>query len=230
MFDKSFEYYDLFKKQKDYKSEAIIVRDILFKLGYSSHTTILDVTCGTGEHDKYLSEYYNVSGLDINENFLQIARKKNPTGIYFKGDMVSFNVRTKFDVIICLYGGIGYAKNHKNLYNTLSCFNQHLKNGGHIIINPWYSPKKWKEGIYNVCETTDSGEYVRMSFGHQNGDITFHYLIGEKNGIKHFTEKYSFGLFDISEITNFLDNLNYSSIVDESVKIKRGLIIARKNG
>ncbi len=228
MFEKSYKYYDIFKKNKNYELEVNELLAAIKTYRIKTDATVLDITCGTGEHDKYLAGYFHVDGLDINTHFLEIARKKNPKGNYYQGNMIDFDLKKQYDILICLYGGIGYTKNNKNLKKTLQCFDKHLKNKGLIIINPWYTPMQWKPGIRTVKESIQNNVYLRMSHGKANGDITFHYLIGEQNGILHFTEEYQLGLFEHETIPSILYPMGYKVRFNDNVKISRGLFIATK--
>jgi hypothetical protein len=49
---------------------------------------MLDVACGTGEHDRFLCADYRVDGIDLNPEFVRIAKSKNPAGDYHVADMV----------------------------------------------------------------------------------------------------------------------------------------------
>jgi ubiquinone/menaquinone biosynthesis C-methylase UbiE len=84
MFSKSARWYDALYAFKDYKQEA----DQLIRTLHNEHPaarTLLDVACGTAEHDRYLAACYQVDGLDINPEFIEIAARKNPNCQYFVG-------------------------------------------------------------------------------------------------------------------------------------------------
>ena len=232
MFEKSYTYYDLLKSTKDYKSEAEYIITLIRKLGYKSSTKILDIACGSGEHDKYLAKYYQVDGIDINKHFLVAARKKNTTGNYSFGDMLSFNLEKKYDIMICLHGAIGYLKNTINLEQAVRCFDTHLAVGGCILINPWYSYSDWVNGSRTTFEMTkymEDKEIVRLSFRHLNGTINSHYLITLDDGISHFVEEYETGFIDQNEIINCFYKLNYSASVLDNTGIRRGLVLCQRN-
>ena len=47
----------------------------------------MDVACGTGSHAVILKNNFNITGVDINENMLKIAREKVPEANFIHGDM-----------------------------------------------------------------------------------------------------------------------------------------------
>jgi len=91
MFSKSAQWYDLLYGFKDYHEEANKIVAILSKI-HPKAKSILDVACGTAEHARYLSNHYKVDGIDLNDDFIAIAKKKNPKGHYFCADMIDFDL------------------------------------------------------------------------------------------------------------------------------------------
>ena len=71
-----------------------------------------------------LKNYFNVIGVDINENMLDIAREKVPEADFIKGDMKKLEFERKFDVVICIFSAIHYNINYSELENTLNQFLQ----------------------------------------------------------------------------------------------------------
>lgn len=224
MFAKSARYYDLIKSLKEYQKEADQIIDTLKYFGISSGN-ILDLACGTGEHDKYIKSKFQIDGLDLNKEFIEIARIKNPECIYYEENMIDFEINKTYDAIICLYGSIGYTKSLDNLSKMIACCKKHLKDNGLLIIEPWYNPDNWE---VNVIHTTSvkskSVSITRMSVGSEDGSINFHYLIGENGkGIEYFTEKYEFGLFTHKELMKILHKNKFDTIFMEHTFQKRGL-------
>ena len=77
MFLESPELYDAIYHFKNYAHECEILRAVIAVAAPGAHT-ILDVACGTGEHDKFLKDRYAVDGIDLNENYLaRRARKES---------------------------------------------------------------------------------------------------------------------------------------------------------
>ena len=84
-------YYDeLYVKKEQYQREAIQVDTFVKRYKKSAGNTLLDIACGTGAHITYLQDQYRVSGLDLSEDMLNIARRKFPQIPFFRGNMVDF--------------------------------------------------------------------------------------------------------------------------------------------
>lgn len=230
MFTKSAKYYDLIKSLKKYHEESIQIINTLSQFGVSSGN-ILDLACGTGEHDKYLKSKFQVDGLDLNKEFVEIARTKNPECVYYTGDMIDFEINKTYDAIICLYGSVGYTKSIINLSKMIACCKKHLKKNGLLIIEPWYNPTDWEVNIIHTTSVkSKSVSITRMSIGSEDGSINFHYLIGENGkGIEYFTEKYEFGLFTHKELMEVFQKNSFDTIFMEHTFQKRGLYVGKSS-
>ena len=62
-------------------------------------SSLLDVGCGTGRHLEYLRSHYEVAGVDISEQLLAQARKRLPGVPLYLGDLRSFDLGRRFDVV-----------------------------------------------------------------------------------------------------------------------------------
>src|SRR5918992_3821250 len=71
--------------------------------------TLLELACGTGAILQSLAKYYDVVGLDLSPEMLSFARKRLPHVQLFRKDMVTFDLRRKFDVIICVFDSINHV-------------------------------------------------------------------------------------------------------------------------
>ncbi len=105
--------------------------DLLPKNGH-----VLDVGCGAGiPTGKYLvSRGLKVTGIDISDTMLEMARKNVPEGNFINKDMnkLDFN-ENSFDGIISVYALFHVPKkNHPNIFKQ---FFKILKPGGILLIN-----------------------------------------------------------------------------------------------
>jgi 2-polyprenyl-3-methyl-5-hydroxy-6-metoxy-1,4-benzoquinol methylase len=121
MFGLSSKYYDVIYSFKDYKREAELIRNYIAKHVLNCRT-ILDVACGTGQYAFYLKNQYLIDGIDLNPEFISIAKRKNPEGNFYVADMTNFTLNKKYDVVMCLFSSIGYVQTLDNVVRTLGCF------------------------------------------------------------------------------------------------------------
>lgn len=232
MFTRSAAFYDLiYSSFKDYHRETDILRELLQRV-HPTAKTILDVACGTGEHARRLMDHgYQVDGLDLDQDLLDVAREKAPGGEFIRGDMIDFHLGKTYDVITCLFSSIGYVKSIQNLKKTLTCFKEHLTPNGVAIIEPWLTPDSWHAGKVDM-KTAESEDVkiCRMSYSDRQGNISklrFEYLIGNAEGITREVEDHELGLFTVEEMNRCFYETGFRVDYDPDGIIGRGLYLAR---
>ena len=234
MYNELAKYYDLIYSWKDYKKEVNRIKKLIKKYKISDGNKLLDVGCGTGKHLDYLRDKFLCTGIDINEEILSVAKKNVKDVIFKQADMIEFDLHEKFDVIICLFSSIGYVKTYSNLKKTLENFANHLKKGGVVIIEPWFTKSTYWVGHPGM--TTHDGEDIkiaRLNTTKIENDLSImdmHYLIAERNkDVKYFVDKYELGLF---ETDRFLEVMKEERFIAEFLKDglmkERGLYIGIK--
>lgn len=50
---------------------------------------------------------YSVDGIDLDPEFVEIARRKLPRSLIEHADMVDFDLGRRYDVVVCLFSSIG---------------------------------------------------------------------------------------------------------------------------
>jgi ubiquinone/menaquinone biosynthesis C-methylase UbiE len=227
-------YYDLIYSWKEYKNETNKIKSLIKKHKKSNGNELLEVACGTGKHAQYLKDDFSVLATDANKDMLRFA-KKNVTGIKFKqADMIHLNLHKTFDVIICLFSSIGYVKNYKNLNRTIENFSRHLKNGGIVIIEPWFTESSYITGLPSM--TTYDSENIKISrlcVCEKRGILSMmdmHYLIAERNkDLKHFVERHELAMFDIDKMLEIMKKHGLkANFIKNGLMKDRGLYIGVK--
>jgi SAM-dependent methyltransferase len=234
MFSRSAAYYDLiYSSFKDYAAEADRIAALIRERLPAAHS-ILDIACGTGEHARQLAQRhgFQVEGLELEPTLVEIARTKLPAAAVHEGDMTSFDLRRRYQVVTCLFSSIGYAKNLDNVRRTLTCMRAHTEDGGIIIVEPWFTPAAFRHG--NIHVITAEGPDVtvtRMIRSSVEGNISrleAEYLIGRATGIEHRSELHELGLFTVDEMLACFDAAALHVEYDPEGFIGRGVYIARR--
>ena len=172
MFLESPELYDAIYHFKNYARECETLRAVI-AVDAPGARTMLDVACGTGEHDKFLKDHYAVDGIDLNENYLHAARAKNPAGRYTRADMIDFDLATTYDAVTCLFSAIGYVRTVDRMNRAVACMARHVKPGGVLIIEPWLTPDDWKPGSSFIhAGEIGTDKVCRMSLSGQQGNLS----------------------------------------------------------
>lgn len=165
-------YYDSLNRSKNYKNESLFISRLIEEYKKSKGNKLLDVGCGTGNHDVFLKQKYSILGVDLNEGMLKIARKKIK-GVKFRvSDMKKLKLNQKFDVIISLFGTMNYNYGYSEFKKTLMNFHRHLNPGGVIIFDLNHTKKRFEKRIKADTVTGKGFQLTKIS---QIGDI--------KNGV-----------------------------------------------
>ncbi|MBV6452753.1 MAG: dTDP-3-amino-3,6-dideoxy-alpha-D-glucopyranose N,N-dimethyltransferase [Anaerolineales bacterium] len=234
MFSKSENLYDVLYEAlgKDYSKEADKAHKLIQKYSRSGDSNLLDVACGTGTHAGFLAKHYKVEGMDLDENMISLARKKHPKIRFFQGDMIDFNLNRRFDAITCLFSSIGYAKTKVNLRKAIKSMTRHLRDGGVLLVEPWFSPQQWNVGhVHPLHADKPELKVTRVSISGRKGNIStldFHYLVGSMQGIEHFTEHHELGLFTHADYMKSFRAAGLEVLHDKKGLDGRGLYIGRK--
>jgi len=150
MFTKSTRFYDAIYAFKEYQDEVERLRAMIQARVPSPEVTLLDVACGTGLHLAYLKNQVAVEGLDLDPNMLEIARQRCPGVPFHQGDLVDFDLGRSFEVVMCLFSSIGYAKTLGRMQQAVQTMARHLRPGGLLLVEPWLTPDVFETGRFDA--------------------------------------------------------------------------------
>jgi ubiquinone/menaquinone biosynthesis C-methylase UbiE len=234
MFTETARYYDTIYSFKNYPAETDRLMAIFREHQRSTGTHLLDVACGTGRHLEYLRDRYGVEGLDISLELLTIARQRLPGIPLHHGDMTAFDLGKTFDLVTCLFSSIGYVKTLENLARAVGCMARHLRAGGLLIIEPWFTPDIWRAGtVHAIFIDEPELKIARINTSFVMGHLSIfdlHYLVGIPRGTEHFVEHHEMGLFTTEEMHAALAAVGLEVIFDPQGLMGRGLFIGRHPG
>jgi ubiquinone/menaquinone biosynthesis C-methylase UbiE len=231
MYKELAKYYDLIYSWKDYRKETDKIKNLIKNYKKSDGNKLLDVACGTGKHLEYLKEEFNCTGIDLNEDMINIA-EQNISDVDFKtADMMSFDLNDEFDIITCLFSSIGYVKTYDNLEKTIMNFKNHLKVGGVVIVEPFFTKSGYMVGLPSM--TTYDGEDIkiaRLNTTALENDLSvmeMHYLILERDkDVKYFIDRHEVGLFEIDTFLEIMKNAGFKAkFLKDGLMKGRGLYI-----
>jgi SAM-dependent methyltransferase len=113
-------------------ARASFVRRLARRIG----PKVLDVGCATGSLCVLLRRQgFDPVGIDKNRRFIGAARRKDPKGTYAVGDMRTFKLHQKFDVIVCLGTTFSYNYSNAAIRACLQNFCRHLSPDGRLVID-----------------------------------------------------------------------------------------------
>ena len=231
MFTKSAGFYDAIYlgRGKDYQKESEQIHGFIQQHKRSPGNRLLDAGCGTGLHLAHLKTLYEVEGLDLDAEILNVARERHPEIKFHQADMANFKIDHKFDVIISLFSAIGYVKAIERLNQTIRTMSEHLNEGGVILIEPWFPPDGFTSGTVHATFIDEPNlKIARMNVGRIEDNVSyldFHYLVATLQGVEYFTEIHELGLFTHEEYMHAFRAANLEVAHDEKGIYGRGLYI-----
>jgi ubiquinone/menaquinone biosynthesis C-methylase UbiE len=226
-------YYDLIYSFKDYKKETAALNTIIRKHKRSAGNDLLDVACGTGKHLEQFKGF-SLHGSDLNKGILSIAKRRLQKAKFYTQDMAKLRIGKKFDVITCLFSSIGYVKTRSGLKRTIQSFAQHLKSGGVIIIEPWFTKEQYTSGTPHMT-TYDSPQIkiARLNISDARGDMShmdMHFTVAEKDKrIIQFVDNHEMLMTPHEEIIRMMEETGMSVTYLKTREFGRGLLIGIKS-
>jgi len=232
VFTKSARFYDAMYSFKDYGKEAAMVHEAIQAHMRSTGNSLLDVACGTGKHASELDRWYDVWGLDIDEELLKIASMSVPSERLQIADMRNFDLGRQFDAITCLFSSIGYMKSEADMRQAIANMARHLKSGGVLVVEPWLYPEHYQSPhLHMLTVDQDDLKIARMSNGRREGDVSvinFEYLIMTFDGPIRESERHELGLFSQDQYRQALEAAGLEVDYDPIGPMGRGLFIATR--
>lgn len=224
--------YEILSKlySKDWGKYSSKYTDLIFNVidiyNLNVHS-VLDVACGTGILASELySKNFEVSGIDISEDMINVARE-NTKGIDFQvADMEKFTFDKKFQIITCAFDSINYLTCDIKMEKTLKNILKHLDDNG-VFIFDINTPLLYEERHFGVIDREFDGmkfkQILEYDKAHKIGKTIFDF--GNNESETHIQKAYSvddmdeFLLKSGFEIMNRYKDFKLSPIDDKAYKI-----------
>ncbi len=208
MYDEAFAavYDAIYLSHRDYAEESRRIR-VLARERAPGAATLLDVGCGTGAHLAHLRADFTCAGVDVAEPMVRIAREKLGDVPVHHGDMRTFDLGRRFDVVCCLYSSVGYLRTAGDYATAVRAMARHLTPGGVLVVEPWILREDWNGGDL-VHARFDCGDTVVSRMGRWStrpsdagacSVVEMHYLVDDGSGVRHFVDVQELGLFARAE-------------------------------
>ncbi len=97
--------------------------------------SLLELGCGTGKNLENLQTQFDITGIDISAEMLELAKKKISGAEFILGDLRGFDLGKKFDVIICMYDTLNHLTLFREWEKLFADVNKHLEECGLFIFD-----------------------------------------------------------------------------------------------
>ncbi len=221
-FNEVADYYDAMYVDRDgYKKECGRVLDLARLYGTlsaSDTASLLDIACGTGEQARYLSRHFRVVGFDLSQRMIDIAQQKVDRSEFsadFRvANMCDFDFGQQFDVVVNLYGSIGFVENAEQMQSAMQAAFRHLKPGGVFLLTPWTTRETFQEGIFSMANSSGGLKFCRMEVLRKLSDekirVEMHHLIGRGLSVQSFRHEQTISLFSEAEYAGALESAGFT--------------------
>ncbi|UCB53211.1 MAG: class I SAM-dependent methyltransferase [Candidatus Zixiibacteriota bacterium] len=209
--------WEVLVSEEEYPAETNFVKKMIEKHKRTSGNGILDVGCGAGHHGLFLKGEYEVVGVDGSEKMLKLARKRNPDLAYHLGDVRTFQLNRKFDVVMAM-DMIQYNLTYSDLEKALRNLSNHLRAGGLLLFYLENIKDRFEQNKTRFKKhRKDNVEIVLIENDYdpnpEDTEFECHlvFLIRKDGGFQVEVDKHRMGLFELRKILDILRNLNFKT-------------------
>jgi SAM-dependent methyltransferase len=210
--------YDAIYHAKDYEREASFVAAAVRTL-VPDASTLLETACGTGRFLQHLSRHFSVEGQDLSTEMLARAATRLPRVPLHQGDMMDFDLGRTYDAVCCLFRSIAYTRTAEGFSRAVHCMARHVAPGGVLVIEPFFSPEEFYVGKVTLNEYSDERKKIAWMYTSERegqlGIFDIHYLVGQADGVRHFSERHELGLFTHAQYEEAFDRAGLRLVRDE---------------
>jgi SAM-dependent methyltransferase len=200
----------------DYAKDTELFSNVIKEHSKIEVKTLLHLGCGAGGNDYTFKEYFKLTGVDVSENMLEIARRINPEAVYYHGDMRTIELGECFDAV-AVPDSIGYMTTEKELRRAIVTGQNHLKPGGVLLIVANIR-EEFREN--NFVYTGSKGDLEITVFENNHipnpagttYEATFIYLIRRRGKLEIHTDCHTMGIFKLETWLDLLKEMGFDDV------------------
>ncbi|WP_352151727.1 class I SAM-dependent methyltransferase [Methanoculleus oceani] len=199
--------------EAEFYSERIIRR--------TGHGTLLHLGCGGGHLDLWLKGRFTLTGVDMSEEMLALARRLNPEATYISGDMRTVRLGRTFDAVIA-HDAINYMLTPEDLRAVFETAYLHLRPGGIFLTLVERRSERFLQNRTD-CSAHTAGDigliFIQNEYDPDPSDSTYEvtllYLIHRDGELEIVTDRHVCGIFPLSLWLDLLKEAGFSVSVEE---------------
>ena len=120
---------------EEYRAESELFATLIKQYARIGVSNILDIGCGGGKNTFHLKRNFALTGIDVSEEMLALARDLNPDCDFRLGDMRDFQLGREFDSVF-INDAITYMSTKADLLSAFLSTFRHVRPGGVVITYP----------------------------------------------------------------------------------------------
>ena len=200
---------------EDYLEETENICEILQQHAAISLKSLLHMGCGRGHNDYIFKRYFEVTGVDISPTMLEWARKLNPEIEYLEGDMRTFQLDRRFDVVTAV-DSTDYLYRTGDLRTFFENAYRHLNPGGIFMFILDDTKETFIQNETTVYTNSSDNEVLTVTENKFDPDpedteyeMIFVYLYRKWGELEIFTDRHKVGLFPRELIIELLSEAGF---------------------
>jgi len=200
----------------DYAEETEPLINAIKEYSLTEVRTLLHLGCGAGGNDYIFKQHYKVTGIDISDKMLEIARNLNPEAVYHHSDMRTIELGELFDVVV-VPESIDYMKTENDLYSALMTAQKHLKTGGVFLVVANIA-ERFRPNNFVYAGSRDDIEITLFEnnyippYSGSTYEATLVYLIRCKGKLEIYNDRHILGLFKLETWLALLKKAGFDTI------------------
>ncbi len=200
---------------QDYVSEAGEFIEAIHQHARFEVKTLLDLGCGGGHNDHALQERFQVTGVDLSEAMLSLARRLNPEVTYLVGDLRTVRLGQLFDAVV-IADAITYMLDEADLRAAFATAFAHLKPGGVFITYVEETPDRFQQNGTSTSTRVQGDLEVVLIENDYDPDpsdtiyeMTFVYLIRQAGQLRIETDHHLGGIFPLQTWVRCMEEVGF---------------------
>jgi len=176
---------------------------------YSRHgpRSLLNMGCGGGKNAFNLKRHFAVTGIDISQAMLDLARRLNPECTFLQADMRNCSLGQEFDAIL-IDDAISYMVSGPELSAVFGTAHHHLRAGGVMVVSPDQTKETFQQNRTRVSHAEASVKpdnidvvFIENEYDPDPTDDSYEgtmiYLIRQDGRLRVETDHHVLGLFPL---------------------------------
>ncbi len=180
-------------------------------------SNILDVGCGTGSLTVQLVDLGQVTGMDLSIDMLTVASQKSTSVNWIEGDMTSFDLQQKFDVITIFCDSLNYLQDENAVIETFKNVYNHLNDSGVFMFDVHTVHKMMT--LFNNQSYIDDRDGIFLAWNAIQGDLplsVYHdmsfFIRNEDQTYSRFDESHFQRTFEEATYLKWLTEIGFNHI------------------